>query len=165
MTTHYEKMRSLCTSWNDEHIKGFFGWSADEYGFLSNFHRCDVLFEGEIYPSSENAYMAAKTTDATIRAKFQDWNFSSAEAKKLGRSIKLRPNWEELKLDIMSSIVEDKFRRNSDIQQRLLDTGDRYLEETNWWNDRFYGVDMRSGIGENHLGKILMKVRSFLKTN
>ena len=61
----------------------------------------------------------------------------------------------------MSSIVFEKFYRNKELRKKLLETGDRYLEETNWWGDDFWGGC--NGEGRNELGKILMKVRDFWK--
>ena len=85
-----------------------------------------------------------------------------AEAKSRGRQITLRPDWEEVKLGIMEEIVRVKFTQNHALRQQLLDTGDRELREGNNWHDTFWGVDLRTGKGENHLGKILMKIRSEL---
>ena len=62
----------------------------------------------------------------------------------------------------MLAIVFDKFWRNPTLKQRLLATGQRYLEETNHWGDLYYGVDYRTGKGQNVLGQILMKVRTCL---
>ena len=59
----------------------------------------------------------------------------------------------------MSAVVFDKFYRNIDLRNKLMETGNRYLEETNHWKDRYWGVC--DGKGENNLGKILMSVRKF----
>jgi len=138
---------------NLKEIKGFFG----EYRFLSNFHQCPVYFEGSMYPSTENAFMAAKTLDLDERLQFR--KIEPKEAKAIGRQIKLRADWEEVKYDVMASVIFDKFYRNKGIRQKLIDTGSAYLEETNHWNDRIWGVC--EGEGQNHLGKILMRIRSF----
>jgi ribA/ribD-fused uncharacterized protein len=140
---------------SDTEIKGMFG----EYRYLSNFHNCPVQFDGVIYPSSENAYMAAKTLDLQQREQFE--TISPKDAKDLGRTIDLRPDWEIVKYDIMYKILFDKFSRNSDIRQKLLETGEKYLEETNHWGDRIWGVV--DGVGKSALGKILMQIRSALR--
>lgn len=141
--------------WNDKEIAGFFG----DWRFLSNFQPCKVWFEGLEYPSSEAAYMGAKVLDLELRKKFA--TLSPYEAKKLGHQIKLRPNWDEIKFDIMLEIIFNKFLRNTDLRVKLIETGDKYLEETNFWSDTIWGVDIKKG-GQNNLGKILMKVRSIL---
>ena len=131
--------------WDENNIKGFF----EQFRYLSNFHICDVWFEGLLYPSSEHAYMASKSLDYKIRNQLSknpqtDWNkgnepiyyrtMTCAEARKFGQTIKLRDNWENIKYDMMLAVVFDKFWRNKDIQKLLLETGDKYLEETNHGN-------------------------------
>ena len=136
-------------------IKGFF----KKYRFLSNFCYCDEVKLGNLkFNTVENAFQAAKTLDVEERKKFQ--NISPKEAKALGRRVKLRPDWEEIKDDIMQFLVDQKFRKDEDLKLQLLKTEEAYLEETNNWGDRYWGVDK---IGENKLGWILMKVRKKLK--
>ena len=60
----------------------------------------------------------------------------------------------------MAYLVREKFTTNQKLQKQLLATGDQHLEETNKWGDTFWGVC--NGVGSNHLGKILMKVRDEL---
>jgi hypothetical protein len=79
------------------------------------------------------------------------------EAKLIGRDIQLREDWHSVKDEIMYNIVKDKFLRNPDIRQRLLYTINDDLVEGNNWNDTYWGVC--NGIGQNKLGKILMRVR------
>jgi ribA/ribD-fused uncharacterized protein len=140
---------------DDQNIKGFFG----KYRFLSNFHVIPVIYEGVEYPATENAYMAAKTLDLELRKQFE--NLTPSEAKKLGRSISLRPDWEEVKYDIMKEVCRYKFTKHQDMRDCLLETGDKYLEETNSWGDKIWGVC--DGAGLNLLGKILMEIRTGLK--
>lgn len=143
---------------NDEKsIKGF----ADDDRWLSNFWPCLVVYEDREYKNSEAAYQAAKTTDLERRIPFE--TMGAGTSKKAGQLIPLRSDWDAVKLDVMYDIVKDKFCRNPELTVKLLETGDKYLEETNWWGDRFYGV--YKGEGLNHLGKILMRVREELKEN
>ena len=79
--------------------------------------------------------------------------------KRRGRAVSLRPDWEQVKLGLMEEIVYAKFSQNEELRRLLLSTGDRVLIEGNTWNDTFWGVSLKSGNGQNHLGKILMKVR------
>jgi hypothetical protein len=140
---------------DESQIKGFFG----DYRFLSNFELGDCLHGGILYPSSENAYQAAKSLDPQVRSQFA--NITPSESKKLGRQIQVREDWEEVKYGIMYSIVLDKFTRNSKLGDLLIETGDRYLEETNHWGDKIWGVC--DGVGTNWLGKILMDVRNQIR--
>ena len=86
-----------------------------------------------------------------------------AKSKKAGRQVLLRPDLEEVKVGIMEEIVRAKFTQNEDLKALLLATGDAYLEEDNTWHDTYWGVDARTGKGQNHLGRILMKVREELQ--
>ena len=140
---------------DDLNIKGF----VDNYRWLSNFYPCKVLFKGLAFNSAENAYQAAKSLDPEVWKEFVP--LSPAQAKKKGREIEMREDWDKVKLGIMCDILVDKFHRNRDLRNKLLGTGDKYLEETNWWGDRYWGVC--KGVGENHLGGLLMKVRDQLK--
>jgi hypothetical protein len=140
---------------DESQIKGFFG----DYRFLSNFELSTCLYDGILYPSSENAYQAAKSLDTQVRAQFV--NIKPSESKKLGKQIQVREDWEKVKYGIMYNIVLDKFIRNSKLGDLLIETGDKYLEETNHWGDKVWGVC--NGIGTNWLGKILMDVRNEIR--
>lgn len=130
-----------------------------EFDFLSNFHPADVLYEGINYPTSEHAYMAAKTLIINQR-----YHIASLEtpksAKQYGRQVSLRPNWDNIKFDIMKEIVKLKFTQNPKLRDKLLATKDAILEESNWWGDTYWGTC--NGKGENNLGKILMQLRDEL---
>ena len=135
----------------EDAILGFF----DEFRFLSNFEVCDVSMpDGNIYPSSENAYMAYKTLDVTLREPFL--SYSPSQARKAGRVIQLRTDWEQVKLDVMRECLVQKFK-NPDLMAKLKATAPKRLEETNNWSDRWWGVCY--GKGENMLGKLLMEIR------
>lgn len=133
-----------------------------ETRFLSNFARCKVMFEGHTYPSVENAYQAAKCKNEEERMKFLDAD--SPEAKRLGKTaVALRDDWEDVKDKIMTELVRDKFNRNPRLGAKLDATGMAELREGNKWGDRYWGVDIETGQGENKLGKILMQVRSEIR--
>ena len=143
---------------DDETIKGFFG----EYRYLSNFEICDIYFDSDLYGSTEAAYMAGKTTDPEIRKLFQkSTGILPKEARKLGQEITLRSDWDVVRYDTMAIVVFDKFYRHKYLRDKLLSTGDKYIEETNHWKDRYWGVC--DGVGESNLGKILMATREFWK--
>lgn len=129
------------------------------YHFLSNFHEASVYWDGITYRNNEAAFQSAKLVDKNERLQFTD--MSPNEAKKLGRVVALRKDWEDVKLNIMYEIVKAKFTQNEGLTIRLLETGDALLEEGNHWGDRYWGTV--NGIGENHLGKILMRVRAELR--
>lgn len=130
-----------------------------EYKFLSNHYPVDVIFDEIVYPSSEHAYVAAKTTDETLRRVIKKTP-TAAEVKKYGSKIKVRDHWDQVKYGLMYVIVRSKFSHNKGVRYMLLQTGDAELIEGNWWGDTYWGVC--NGVGQNNLGKILMDVRKEL---
>ena len=134
---------------------------SGEYEFLCNFFAYPFEYEGRTYPTSEHAFQAAKTLKEHEKDGIAG-AFTPGLAKKLGRRVQLRPDWNEIKNNVMYSILQAKF---SDVflKRKLLATGDMELVEKNSWGDVYWGVDINSGIGENHLGKLLMKLRKELK--
>lgn len=142
-------------------ISGFNG----SYGFLSNFYAIPIEFEGLKYTSVEHAYQAAKTEDDNLRATIASLT-TPGYAKKAGRNLLLREDWEDVKIPIMLRLLQKKFR-NPILKAALLQTGDAYLVEGNYWHDNFWGNCSCSRCqriqGENWLGKLLMQVRDELQ--
>ena len=130
-----------------------------DYFFLSNFAPCRVTYEGETYPTVEHAFQAAKTLNPQERKIFRHVA-EPAEAKKWGKTVTLRPNWESIKTEIMYELVKQKFN-NPMYKKKLMATGSSTLLEGNNHKDTFWGV--YKGTGDNMLGKILMRVRDELK--
>ena len=139
---------------NDLVVRGFF----DQYRWLSNMFPTPLYYEGEFFPSSENAYQAAKwpKEDHWPNARSYFKGCSPFQAKTKGQTAKLSADWETRKIEVMRSVLRAKFA-NEQMKRALLATGQKYLEEKNWWGDHFWGkVD---GIGQNQLGHLLMEVR------
>src|SRR5262245_60125639 len=140
-----------------------------KYFCFSNFFEREVVLHGLTFPSNEHGFQAAKTDDVELKEWIRGAPDAS-EAKKRGRSekvkAKMRPDWEAIKLSVMEELVRQKFTRYDDIRKVLLDTGDQELVEGNWWKDRIWGMVKQGGswVGENNLGKILMKVRADFRT-
>jgi len=131
---------------------------SDEYSFLSNFYKSEVILYGMTYQNAEAAFQAQKSLNLETRTKFQ--TLDPSKSKKLGREIPLRPDWEEIKVEVMETVIRAKFS-DPTLQDKLLETGDAILIEGNTWNDIFWGKC--NGIGLNMLGKTLMKIRKELK--
>jgi len=135
-------------------IAGF----VTEYSWLSNYFLCRVEWEGRVYGSSEAAYQAGKYP-AAEREVFTTLDPDSA--RRLPRTKPYdRARWPERKERTMREVIWAKFSQNPELREKLLATGERYLEETNWWGDTTWGV--YRGEGENLLGKILMEFRAAL---
>jgi ribA/ribD-fused uncharacterized protein len=126
------------------------------YAFLSNFHPCEIRFAGIGYHSVEAAYQASKTLDLDIRRTWFADCRNPGQAKKMGQKLKIRPDWDQIKLKIMLRLLRKKFAI-PELRDQLLSTKNAELIESNWWGDRFWGVCR--GTGENNLGKLLMQVR------
>jgi len=136
---------------------------ADGYTFLSNFYEASVTYHGLTYKNNEAAFQAQKCMTEEERLPFTE--YGPGKSKSMGRKVQLRPDWEEVKFKLMEEIVRAKFHQHPELAWRLLGTEDKILIEGNHWGDTCWGVDIRTGQGENHLGKILMKVREELKNN
>ena|ERR1035437_1440708 len=126
------------------------------YRWLSNFWPCDVVYEGITYPTTEHAYHAAKTLDEGQRHEMAAQE-TPGDAKRFGRKITLRPDWEQVKVGVMRDLIAQKFSSTSGLGRMLHATGDAELIEGNTWGDTIWGIC--DGVGENLLGKLLMERR------
>lgn len=127
-----------------------------KYYFLSNFCDSKVFYDGVEYTSVEHAYQAAKTLDLEYRDIIRR-AATPSKAKRIGQVVPVRDNWELIKVQIMRTLVAQKFAEPT-LRSYLQATAPAILEEGNWWGDTFWGVDLE-GNGQNWLGKILMEVR------
>lgn len=132
-----------------------------QYRFLSNFFPAKFVWRGLLWPSSENAYQASKSLNTN------DWLTASAmtagQSKRFGKTLELRPDWEQIKFAVMVEICKAKFTQNPELLAALRATEFIYLEEGNTWGDRVWGVSPPgSGNGSNLLGLALMALRSAL---
>ncbi len=132
---------------------------AGKYRWLSNFWGAEVQYDGVAYPTTEHAFQAAKTENLGQRRHVRKAS-GPQEAKRLGRQVTLRPEWESMKDEVMLDLNRQKFR-DPELRAKLLATGDATLVEGNYWNDTYWGVCR--GKGKNRLGKILMRVRDEIR--
>lgn len=126
-------------------------------GFLSNMRATKLTHEGIIYPSVEHAYQAAKSSDVEERQEIARMR-TPVQAKIYGNSMAPGPLWHDDKMDVMLLLLRKKFFYDGALGDKLLGTGSMHLEECNEYGDRFWGT--HKGQGENHLGQLLMRVRS-----
>jgi ribA/ribD-fused uncharacterized protein len=141
---------------NDMTVHGFSG----EYAFLSNYYPSQVGMDGIDGPTVEHVFQAMKSASPEERARIAS-SATPDEAKQAAGATRLRPDWGAIRIPVMECLIREKFFRHDSLRERLLATGDRYLEETNHWGDTFWGVC--EGKGENHLGKTLMKIRAEIR--
>jgi len=134
-----------------------------DYAFLSNFYPCEIsfVFTGDAFkptvkaPSVEHAYQAQKATNIWDVLKVVNC-YKAGDAKRMGRNIKIRPEWEAIKLEVMEDLLRLKFK-SPVLLKMLLATGDHELVEGNTWGDIYWGVCGKGG--QNHLGRLLMMLR------
>jgi ribA/ribD-fused uncharacterized protein len=152
---------------NNNHIIESF---SGPYRWLSNFWPVKINYDGIIYPSVEHAYQAAKTTNKKLREEIAQLP-SPSEAKKYWDTHPLKsktPNWKNLKISIMATLIKEKFSISNEIMlvRLLVETAEKRIIEGNNWGDDFWGKVKKDGQkwrGKNHLGSILTSRRtSFL---
>lgn len=130
-----------------------------QYAFLSNFYEAPVQIFGHRFKNSEAAFQAAKCPEHMDKF----CNLNPSEAKRLGRNVKIRPDWEDIKYRVMWAVCFAKFLQNTDLQERLLNTENAHLVEGNTWGDTTWGVC--NGKGQNWLGSVLESVRDVFRTH
>ncbi len=161
------KNPEILIDWFDEFL------GENEFKFLSNFYTgSPFTWKNDIWKTSEHAYAAMKSDNYADFKAIRDCD-TPDEAKYIGRNIEVREDWEEIKYSVMHSIVLAKFTSGvNGIGDKLLSTGNAYLQEGTFWNDKVWGVDLiesehpdrpMARKGNNWLGIILMDVRSRLK--
>jgi len=128
----------------------------NEHRWLSNFWPVKVRYGDTIYPSVENAYQASKTSYRSRHNILA--TISPGEAKRFARSFKLPEGWLLRRDDIMRGLLVQKFQHPI-LRTKLLATGDDKIQEGNRWGDEYWGVDLRTGKGQNILGKMIMQIR------
>lgn len=146
---------------DENSIKGFFG----DYMFLSNFYisKFSINFKDENieFDNVESFYQGFKSGEIEDLKRFS--KMSPKLAKSEGRKLKLLPNWDRIKSHVMFCACYEKFIQNNELKLKLLATMDKYLEETNHWNDTYWGVQYNSNKGFNMLGQTLMSIRSIVR--
>ena len=132
-----------------------------EYAFLSNYSASPFRINYVLFPTMEHYFQANKADNQNDYLHIA-YAPTPGEAKRLGRKIQLRPDWEEIKDNVMLTGLRKKFA-NPELRNLLLATGDEELVEGNYWGDTYWGVC--NGVGQNKLGKLLMQVREEIKNN
>jgi ribA/ribD-fused uncharacterized protein len=126
-----------------------------QHTFLSNFYASPMRWHGLDFRTLEHAYQWSKIVPPDAKELVRNaWH--PGAAKRLARALPMRPDWDAIKVAVMLDLLRIKFAV-PDLRDRLRSTGDAELVEGNTWNDTFWGICR--GVGENHLGRLLMQVR------
>lgn len=134
-----------------------------EYAFLSNFYFSPMTIDNVVYTTNEHFFQAMKSLNPKER-KAIVLAPTPGKAKKLGRKVSLRKDWEDIKEEVMLIGLRHKFS-NPELRKKLLATGNEELIEGTIWHDNYWGVcscEACVGQGKNRLGKLLMQVREEL---
>jgi len=134
---------------------------SGEYRWLSNFEPCVIMFEGEEYKSVEHAYVASKTLELSERKHIQQLEHAG-QAKRYGKTITLRSDWEVVKITFMQFLLQQKFNQ-APFKNLLTETGQVEIIEGNRWGDKFWGavLDVNGQFqGQNNLGVLIMSLRN-----
>lgn len=127
-----------------------------EYKFLSNTFFSPVTYMGIRYPCVENAFQAQKTIDTQEQLKIAQMRPSYA--KSYGKKMVLRDDWNKVKVNIMRTLLFNKFVQNPELAKKLVATKDAVIVNLHQYADPFWGMKP-DGTGENNLGKLLMELR------
>ena len=136
-----------------------------KYAFLSNFDHSPFTVDGVTFPTVEHWFQAFKTLDPED---FRDIAAADTpgRAKRMGRHVELRPDWEEIKTDVMMEGLRHKFAI-PELRAKLLATGDEELMEGNTWHDNAWGncvcQKCQNTPGRNMLGMLLMELRNEIR--
>lgn len=145
-----------------------------EYDWLSNFHMRPISVGGAVLKSTEHFFASCKSVNPQ-EVKFVLDAPTAYEARQQGKTVTLRPDWNDIRVEVMAIGLWYKFTYNPDLKDKLLLTGDKILIEGNWWHDNFWG-DCKFGHGfvdtckrcqyikgQNKLGKLLMQLRGYYR--
>lgn len=141
--------------------------SEKPYGAFSSLYRCDIIFEGQTFPTAEHAYQYGKPRKQVV----QRWLMSAPTPALLAMAAHglyywdIAPGWSKHKVDRMRAVQATKFVQHVELWDLLLGTGDARLVESGTTDNevnRFWGEV--NGRGENTHGKILMEIRAELRT-
>jgi len=137
--------------------------TKDQYGGFSNFSRHPFELDGKQWLTTEHYFQAQKFPGNEAYQEKIRLEKSPMVAARRGRSRAqpIRPDWEQVKDELMKAALLAKVRQNKDIREILLSTGDAQLVE-HTKNDRYWG-DGGDGSGKNKLGLLLMEIREKLR--
>lgn len=137
-----------------------------EFRWLSNFTPVTIFYNGVFYKSVEHAYMSAKFSNPEWKEYCKLEESPGKIKRKSYERMTIEPlveNWDVKKLEVMEECLWKKFVQEP-FKTKLLETDNQNIQEGNWHNDIFWGIDLKNtpNLGENHLGRLIMKIRDML---
>lgn len=135
----------------------------EEYDWLSNMYSVLISYKGIVYQSTEAAYMSQRNDSEEWQKICTDPFSKGGDIKRKSKFITDKPEWPLIKLRVMEEVLRIKFNIPF-LKEKLLATCDQNIQEGNTWKDDFWGIrfDMQPNYGENHLGRLIMKIRQEL---
>lgn len=135
---------------------------TDPEDILGSFSGHSFYLDDKEWPTVEHYYQSQKFTNPDYQEKiFQA--VTPADARKLGNRwlVKKRPDFKKVRVTLMTRAVYIKCKTHDSVQQALIDTENKDIADSSF-TDYFWGCG-RDGRGDNHYGKILMRVRDKLR--
>lgn len=134
--------------------------TKEPYGFMSNYYKSRMFFNGRWWNWSEAPYQAAKTN---VQSEIDEmWSAPKAnDTRLLGQKVTMRSDWDQVKRQIMKEVCTAKFLQHSELRRQLMETGTEELIEDSPV-DWYWGCG-KDGTGKNVLGEVLMEIRQELK--
>lgn len=132
----------------------------DPYGFMGNFYKARFFIYGRWWGFVEAPYQAEKTSIQS--EKDEIWAAKKAnDSRLLGQKVTMRPDWNEVKRQVMYECCMAKFLQHPELRKQLMETGEEELMEDSPV-DYYWGCGA-DGSGQNMLGQVLMQIRKELQ--
>lgn len=136
----------------------YFNSKTHQWAWLSNFAPTPIVDKkNAIWPTAEHAYQGQKTHDTKWKRTIRGAT-TPATAKRWGKQVPVRSDWDKVKVKIMRNILAAKFGQSDELHTKLIQTDGRELIHLSPW-DGFWGTGPSKN-GKNMLGKLLMELRS-----
>lgn len=133
-----------------------------ENAWLSNFADVPIIIDGISYKSVEHAYIASKSNSPEWKELCSSGIYSAGQLKRVWSDSDLIDNWHDIKYGIMKDLLIQKYTQEP-FKTKLINTGDTHIQEGNYWNDKYWGVCLKTNEGKNILGNLIMEIRESIQ--
>lgn len=142
----------------------FYDKHSDYYEFTNFYQGERIEIDGMSWKTAEHYFQAQKFGAGFGYLISKVWDQDTArKAYEVAAANKAhwRPDWQQVKLDVMRKVLAAKFGQDEDLRNSLCNTGNAQLVEASP-KDAFWGYGP-DGKGKNMLGKLLMELRTELQ--